>query len=136
MIEIWRAIVGYEGLYQVSNWGRVKSLKYGKERILKSGKNTSSYLIVRLWKDGKQKCFLVHRLVGMAFPDMVGWTEDAKGRPFEELTINHKKEFEKENNHVSNLEWCDRKYNNNYGTRTERAAKAKSKRVAPENKRR
>lgn len=55
----------------------------------------------------------------MAFPDMVGWTEDAKGRPFEELQINHKDE-NKENNRVDNLEWCSAKYNANYGTRLKR----------------
>lgn len=132
MIEIWRAVVGYKGLYEVSNWGRVKRLA-GKgcrqERILKPQKRNNGYLAVILYKEGKMKSFLVHRLVGIAFADMVEWTDKAKGKPFEELQINHKKEKEKTNNHVSNLEWCDCKYNNNYGTHNESVAKALSKPV-------
>lgn len=129
MIEIWRDIKDYEGLYQVSNFGRVKSLNYnhtGQEQILKPNKNKDGYLVVGLHKNGKSKQFRVHRLVGMAFADLVDWVEDAKGKPFSELEINHKKEMEKANNHVSNLEWCDRKYNNKYGTHNERMAKTKT----------
>lgn len=144
MKEIWRAIIGYEGLYEVSNWGRVKSLPRNTTsgKILKPIKDKDGYLYVCLCKDGKVKNLRVHRLVGMAFPDLVDWATDAKGRPFEELEINHKKEglMGKVNNHVSNLQWCDCKYNSNYGTRTERSAKTqrndvrKSKRVAQKTK--
>lgn len=132
MKEVWRNIVGYEELYQVSNFGRVKRLA-GKgcrqERILKP-QNKNGYLRIHLYKEGKMKNFLIHRLVGMAFPDMVDWNADTKGKPVEELTINHKNEFEKANNHVSNLEWITLEGNINYGTHNERSAKARSKIVS------
>lgn len=67
MQEIWRDIEGYVGCYQVSNLGKVKSLKYGKERILTASKGIYGYLIVNLCKDGKQKHYLIHRLVASAF---------------------------------------------------------------------
>lgn len=130
MLEIWRDVKGYEGLYQVSNLGRVKSLervvknKNGyrvvRERIIKTSNNNSGYETVSLVRKGKYKTYLVHRLVAMTFPDLVYWTEDAKGKPFDELQVNHKNEFEKTNNCVDNLEWCTANYNNNYGTHTER----------------
>lgn len=130
MLEIWRDIKDYEGLYQVSNLGRVRSLervvknKNGyrvvRERIIKTSNNNSGYETVSLVRKGKYKTYLVHRLVAMTFPDLVYWTEDAKGKPFDELQVNHKNEFEKTNNCVDNLEWCTANYNNNYGTHTER----------------
>ena len=113
-MEIWKDIKGYEGLYQVSNKGRVKSLNYrrtGKEKILSSSPNSYGYLIVGLCKNGKQKPFYIHRLVAEAFLT----------NPNNLLEVNHKDE-NKENNHVENLEWCDRKYNNNYGSRMERVS--------------
>ena len=61
--EIWKDIKGYEGLYQVSNFGRVKSLKFGKEKILKPLKFTKGYLGVRLYKDLAVKTITIHRLV-------------------------------------------------------------------------
>lgn len=109
--EYWKPVVGYEGLYEVSNWGRVKSLKFGKERILKPCTNRYGYLFVKLCKDGKVKPFTVHRLVAEAFlpnPDNLP-------------QVNHKDE-NKQNNIVSNLEWCSAQYNNTYGTRIERVA--------------
>lgn len=123
MTEIWRDIKDYEGLYQVSNWGRVKSLWFGKEKVLQPLKKTDGYLQVHLCKDGKQKTFLIHRLVTSAFLD----------NPDNLPEVNHKDEV-KTNNFVGtpennfrdgNLEWCDRKYNNNYGTRNERDSKTK-----------
>lgn len=117
-MENWKDIIGFEGLYQVSDLGRVKSFYNGKERVLVGVKNTNGYLKVGLWKDGKVKQYRVHRLVAEAFiPNPYGLPE-----------VNHKDEC-KTNNAVSNLEWCDNRYNNNYGTRTERSAKAQSRTV-------
>ena len=113
MEEIWKDIQGYEGKYQVSNLGRVKSLNYKnyeKERILKYGINTQGYLIVCLCVNKQRKIFAVHRLVSQAFID----------NPNNLPQVNHIDE-NKHNNCVDNLEWCDSKYNNNYGTRMQRA---------------
>ena len=115
MIEIWKDIEGYEGLYQVSNLGRVKSLWFGKEKILKGGKDSSGYIFVVLSKEGKIKYFQIHRLVASAFLD------NSNNLP----CINHINE-DKTNNRVENLEWCTYQYNNNYGTHNERMAKTKS----------
>ena len=65
--ENWKDIPEYEGLYQVSDLGRVKSLKFGKERVLKAGTNSSGYLMVVICKDKKQKTAMVHQLMAMAF---------------------------------------------------------------------
>ena len=119
MREEWRDIVGYEGLYQVSNTGKVKSLNYrgtGKERILKGYDSGKGYLRVDLCKEGKVKQPLVHVLVATAFLD----------NPYNLPIINHRDENPK-NNNVENLEWCTSKYNNNYGTRTQRVAEKLSK---------
>ena len=118
--EIWKDISGYPN-YQVSNLGRVKSLgndKNRKEKILKSSKEGWGYLQVLLSKDGKSKYFKVHRLVASAFLD------NSNNLP----EVNHKDE-DKTNNRVENLEYCDRTYNNNYGSRNERTAIANSKPV-------
>lgn len=116
-MEIWKDIEGFEGLYQVSDEGRVKSLKYGKEKILKGGK-ARGYLIVQLCKDGKQVMKFIHRLVAEAFLP----------NPNHLPQINHKDE-DKTNNNVLNLEWCDSKYNSNYGTRNKRIVEKLSRRV-------
>ena len=119
MIEEWRDIEGYEGLYQVSNLGRVKSLARvvirsdGKpntvnEKILKYGMNRG-YCAVVLCKDGKKKMYKVHRLVAMAF----------LRNPHNLPEVNHKDE-DKKNNCVDNLEWCTSLYNINYGSHNER----------------
>lgn len=110
--EIWRPVVGYEGLYEVSSYGRVRSLdrydsrnRFRKGRILKLSDNGRGYLIVGLHSNNKVKNFLVHRLVAEAFlPNPENLTE-----------VNHKDE-DKSNNCVDNLEWCNRNYNINYGT--------------------
>lgn len=117
MKEIWRDIEGYEGLYQVSNLGNVKSLNYnrtGKERILKATKD-NGYLSVCLYKDGIKKSYKVHRIIALAFlpnPDNLP-------------QVNHKDE-DKTNNRVDNLEWCNSKYNNNYGTRNKRSGESQT----------
>ena len=116
-MEHWKAIDGYEGHYEVSDQGRVKSLLYGKERILKP-QNNRGYLQVSLCKEGHIKRPLVHRIVAEAFiPNPQGLE-----------TINHKDE-DKTNNVASNLEWMSVKDNNNYGTRNKRVAESLSKQV-------
>lgn len=109
--EIWKDVVGYEGLYQVSDKGRVKSLWFGKDKILKPLKDGWGYIFVYLCKNGERKMCKIHRLVAQAF------IPNTNSLP----QVNHKDE-DKTNNKVENLEWCDRKYNNNYGTRTQRQA--------------
>lgn len=116
--EIWKPVKGYEGLYEVSNLGRVKSLKYGREKVLKPGDDNNGYLFVKLYKDGKRKHFKVHRLVAEAFlPNPEGLPE-----------VNHRDEV-KTNNVVYNLEFCSRWYNMHYGTLQERTTAARSKAV-------
>ena len=129
MIEQWKDIEGYDGFYQISNFGRVKSVertiiykntnqtgiefesfKYCPERILKTAKNRG-YQIISLEKNSKKKTYQVHRLVAEYFlPNPNNYPQ-----------VNHKDE-NKENNRVDNLEWCTVEYNSNYGTRNERIA--------------
>ena len=119
--EYWKPVVGYEGLYEVSNWGRVKSLNYnhtGKGKILKQNQIKNGYKSVMLYKDGNGKNYLVHRLVAEAFLP----------NPNDYKEVNHKDE-NPQNNIVSNLEWCDRLYNVRYGTGIERRSKKRSKPV-------
>ena len=116
--EIWCTINGYEGQYQVSDQGRVRSMKFGKYRILKPGRMTNGYLQVHLCKNGEKKMYLVHRLVAKTFIP----------NPYNLQEVNHKDE-NKTNNFVQNLEWCDRKSNCNYGTRNKRISDKCSKMV-------
>lgn len=102
--EKWKDIDGYDGAYQVSDLGRVRSLKFGKTRVLIQQKNRYGYLKVLLWKDGKRKSLTVHRLVAQAF---IPNDDDTK------IYINHRDEC-KQNNKVSNLEWCTAQYNMTY----------------------
>lgn len=98
--EEWRDVAGYEGLYRVSNLGRIYSVRRNK---FMSFYDHHGYKRLKIDKQGKEKDFALHRLVAFAFlpnPDNL---------PF----INHKDE-NKENNRVSNLEWCTAKYNSNY----------------------
>jgi hypothetical protein len=126
MEEIWKDIKGFEGRYQVSNMGRVKSLarmvthrnKAGgltdmpiPERIICHNKTRRGYLIVSLSKDGKQYYRSLHRLVALHFCD--GYKPG--------LVVNHKDE-NKLNNRADNLEWCTYKYNSNYGTGIKRSS--------------
>lgn len=94
MRELWKDIQGYEGLYQVSNTGKIKSLHLGKNRILRSTPNSCGYHKVELYKNKKSKVFYVHRIVAMSFID------NTYGKP----QINHI-DGNKNNNSVSNLEW-------------------------------
>ena len=113
MEEIWKDIEGYEGLYQVSNLGRVKSLR--RNIILRQGITRNGYEIVNLYKN-KSKYFLIHRLVANVFIP----------NPNNYPIVNHKDE-NKLNNCVDNLEWCTQKYNINYGTGIARRARSQSK---------
>lgn len=123
MEEIWKDIAGYEGYYQVSNLGRVRSLdryipnsgcykhgmQYIKGKILKPHDIGKGYLAVGLMKYHKNQCAKIHRLVAEAFID----------NPENFPCVNHKDE-NPSNNNVDNLEWCSYKYNTNYGTCVER----------------
>ena len=128
-VEIWKDYKDYEGLYQASNLGRLRSLdrwvksKSGsvrlcKGKILKLCTDKYGYLKVSLYKNNKVKTYYVHRLVAEAFiPNPENLPE-----------VNHKDE-NKLNNNAENLEWCDREYNCNFGTRNEKVAKKCSKPV-------
>ena len=103
MGEEWRNVKGYEGLYQVSNYGRVTSF-YQPARILKPNPSRAGYLTVELFQQGRSKRILTHRLVAIAFIE----------NPFNLPQVNHKDE-NKSNNHATNLEWCTASYNVRYG---------------------
>ena len=102
--ENWKEIDGYDGMYQVSDLGRVRSLKFGKVRVLRDGKNRDGYLTITLNKDKKKKSVYVHRLVAQAF---------IKNDDVTKIYINHIDEC-KQNNRVSNLEYCTAQYNITY----------------------
>lgn len=106
-IEIWKDVKGYEGKYKISNNGSVLSSLTNK--ILKPFKTKGGYLAITLCNNGSLKKQYIHRLVAVNFLN--------NKNKFNE--VNHKDE-NKSNNSVDNLEWCDRKYNENYGTKRER----------------
>lgn len=110
MEEIWKDIAGWEGAYQVSTYGRVKSLKYGKERILKTNKNSRGYLMVGLSIKSKTYSKVIHRLVAQAFIP----------NPDNKCDVNHIDE-DKTNNNVNNLNWMTRSENVNWGTSRKRS---------------
>ena len=106
MAEVWKDIPGYEGLYQASNCGNIRSLNWGRRNIVRNlylKPHNKGYLQVELAKDGNKKMITVHRLVAMTFIP----------NPNELPTINHKAE-NKCNNNVENLEWCTASYNTAY----------------------
>lgn len=113
--EIWKDIPGYEGLYAVSNMGRVRSFADAnpvnrRNRILKPAfDGKGNYLFVGLHKDGKVKHAYIHRLVAIVFVP----------NPHNLPQVNHKDEC-KTNNRADNLEWCTRSYNSRYGHGRER----------------
>lgn len=120
-IEIWKPVVGYEGLYEVSSFGRIKSLdrqvksgynsfRLSKGKILKPIKDSKGYYMIQL---GRKNKYALHRLVAKAFIP----------NPNNHPCINHKDEC-KTNNKVENLEWYTYKYNNNYGTRLDRISES------------
>ena len=117
--ERWKDIKGYEGLYKISDYGRVKSLKRTttKEHILKIYYTKRGYCRINLYKNKNKNNFFIHSLVMKTFDDNyydLG------------LQINHKDE-NKANNRVNNLEWCDNVYNIRYGTGIERSKQKKYK---------
>ena len=116
MEEIWKDIEGYEGLYQVSNLGRVKSLR--RNIILKNKIESNGYERVVLSTNNNPKDYSVHRLVAIAFIP----------NPNNYPIVNHKDE-NRTNNCVDNLEWCTQKYNVNYGTGIAKRARSQSKKV-------
>ena len=116
MKEIWKDIPNYEGLYQVSNFGNVKSLvgydhsikKYVKREKLLTP-SIGEYKKIQLFKNKKRSTYYIHRLVAQSFID----------NPNNYKIINHKDE-NKLNFSIDNLEWCTYQYNRNYGTCIER----------------
>ena len=125
--EIWKDILGYEGFYQVSNLGRVRSvdrivkgcfgsIQHKKSVILAPAINTAGYYSVALTKNAKGKTFRVHRLVAEAFIPNLG------NYPI----INHKDE-NKLNNNVKNLEWCTYSYNTVYNNSMAKRQSVKNK---------
>lgn len=123
--EIWKPIEGYEGIYEISNLGRVKSLarldtigRRIRERIMKCQPDKDGYLNITLSNKGCKKTYLLHRLVAMHFVDNPnGYNE-----------INHI-DTDSSNPVASNLEWCTRKYNVNYADAIEKTIKSNSKKV-------
>ena len=106
MEEIWKDIEGLSGKYQVSTLGRIKTFsRYPDGRILTQREDKDGYMMCHPFKNGKRIVLKVHHLVALAF------IPNPSGHP----QINHKDE-DKTNNRVDNLEWCDCKYNCNYGT--------------------
>lgn len=119
--EEFRDIANYEGLYQVSNYGRIKSAKKKNgwclyhERIMKTNRDKDNYYRINLCKNNKTKNFGVHRIVAITFiPNMNGLPE-----------VNHI-DTDKTNNKVINLEWCTQDYNLHYGDRNKKISKALS----------
>ncbi|RDF91113.1 endonuclease [Lacticaseibacillus paracasei] len=122
--EIWKDIKDCEGLYQVSNLGRVRSLEridasgHHRKGIMLAGGLCGGYRSIILYRDGGAESKLIHRLVAEAFiPNPDGLPE-----------VNHLDE-DKMNNAVSNLEYCTRQYNLAYGTRNERIAKSQEQTI-------
>ena len=122
-MEVWKDIAGYEGLYQVSNLGNVRSLErvssrgnHLHEKVMKTSTDRGGYHFVGLSKGGKRKNFKVHRLVIETFNPVDG---------METLDCNHKDE-NKTNNILDNLEWMTRKENLNYGAHNQKISNANS----------
>ncbi len=130
--EVWRPVDGFEGYYEVSNYGRVRSIKrivtiknrwhdiqrrYGGT-ITRGHIDNNGYMAICLQADGRKKYTKVHILVAKAFIE----------NPSNYHQVNHKDE-NKSNNCVENLEWCTAKYNSNYGTKIKRQAEKWSRKV-------
>ena len=107
--QIWKDIPGYQGLYQVSNTGKVRSLRYNKTRILKQWTTEKGYKKVQLHNNCTYKNYYTHRLVAQTFI----------ANPNNLPEVNHVNENPGDNV-VWNLEWCTSHYNVNYGNRTQK----------------
>lgn len=129
--EVWKPIAGFEGYYEVSNLGNVRSVdrcrevttRYGtkgfrkdKGRIIRQTDNGNGYLAVFLRKDGVRKRFYVHRLVALSFCEMIEGKSD----------VNHKN-YDRRDNRASNLEFVTTKENVNYSSKRMRHPKNESK---------
>lgn len=120
MEEIWKDIPGYKG-YKVSNLGNVMSFRrYKTGRKLKASLSDGKYLKVAVMQNGQEKTVNIHRLVALSFLP----------NPNKLPIVNHKDE-NKTNNRPENLEWCDFKYNSNYGTRNNRISSTKEGKKNP-----
>lgn len=127
-MEIWKDVVGYEGVYQVSNEGNIRSVdryvicknstRFYKGKQLSSCKDDKGYYRVLLAVAGKHKSCQIHRLVAEAFLP----------NPERLKEVNHKDE-NPSNNHVDNLEWCTKVYNLAYGTGRTRSIQSHRKTV-------
>ena len=140
MTEQWRTAVYdgeiYEELYKVSNLGRILSLNYrntGKPDLMTPRKRKNGYFQVNLWKNGKYKTCLVHRLIAETFlenpenkPCINHKIEGDEGKKINMVIFNEDGTVDEER---TTIEWATYEENNNYATRNERAAKALSKRV-------
>ena len=134
MNEIWKTAIYddivYEGLYKVSNLGRILSLNYkrtGKAELMNPVTDTKGYLQVHLRKNGETKTCSVHRMVAQTFipnpdnlPEVNHKIEGEKGKKINMVFFNTDGSIDKEK---STIEWVTSKENNNYGTRTERTSK-------------
>jgi hypothetical protein len=103
-VENWLPVKGYEGHYEVSDLGRVRSLKWGKCRILSENTNSVGYSIIKLCKEGKYKSKGVHQIVAMSFLN-----HNPNGHNF---VVNHI-DFNKTNNRLTNLEIISNRDNSN-----------------------
>ena len=140
MKETWKDIKGYEGAYQISSFGNIRSfdrfVKSGirnnpivkrKGCLLKLQTNSLGYKHISLYKDGVCKNINIHKTVAETFiPDKTNFKympyENIKNIDIEKLVVNHKDE-NPSNNNVNNLEWCTQAYNINYGTRNKKLSK-------------
>lgn len=115
MEETWKDVKGYEGKYEISNFGRIKSYaQKSNGRIMDGYIDKKGYKTIHLYdKPQHGKWYKIHRLVASAFID----------NPDNLPQVNHKDE-DKANNRVDNLEWCTNDYNGHYGTRAKRAAES------------
>jgi hypothetical protein len=125
-MEVWKDVIGYEGLYQVSNLGRIKTLgrvtgdgRVYKPKVMSPGTNATGYLYIELRKNGVRKTHRLHRLILQAFDPVEG---------MEHLDVNHIDE-DKKNCRLDNLCWMTRAENLNWGSHNERMAKTQSRQI-------